>query len=1129
MNCFEALPSPPGLTGSSEGCWIVTRRSWIRAADLASLKPNAKRRRPELRERWMQAESLIKARAISFASNLLKAAEKAVKEEEIRIACETELALIQAEAGIKLEAKHEFTVASGFVDSVYDRVIIEYKNPSSATARISPSLAASGTKKLVEQIKSRFADIESQEGHSLSSLLGVGCDGKYFVFVRFRDGEWAVQDPVPVTQFSSERFLRALFNLGTKGKPFTPAQLASDFGSGSEIARDAVQDLYASICGTKSPKAQVLFNEWRIHFAEICGHKVDQPTDKIVQLAELYGIPKKGLKSANLLFALHTYFGVFIKLLAAELVASVHHLPGGTPLRKMVQASTSAKLKRELSDLEDGSVFRHFNITNFLEGDLFSWYLETWSEHSEAWLRKVLARLDAYNPGSLAEEPAESRDLLKKLYHRLFPRSLRHDLGEYYTPDWLAERVLDGVDYQGDPNQRLLDPACGSGTFLVLAISRVRSWFELNREQCGFNEDGLARLILQNIVGFDLNPLAVMASRTNYLIAIRDLIVSLDGVELPIYLCDSIMTPSEHGGLFAGSLDKSKELSTAAGKLVIPTEVAQKHADINRYAEVLETSIRGNYSASEFIELCEEESLPVKETSLHIALYDRLSQLHLEKRDDIWARIIKNAFAPLFVPKVDFVVGNPPWINWESLPEDYRRTTFSLWQQYGLFRHKGYKAKLGGAKDDISILMTYVCHDMFLKDGGRLGFVITQSIFKTRGGGEGFRGLQYEAAGQTKCFSPLKVEDLSNFQPFEGATNRTAVFIAGKSASPAVFPVPYLVWKRAARGAVNQDDSLARVLKRVDVLEKVAEPIAKGDRRSPWLSGSPATLKLVRALAGKGDYVSRKGVYCPTNAIYWLNSRKALPGGLQLITNLADTGKRSVEQVTVSVEPDFVHDLVRGRDVSRWRWSSEKSIILPQNPEDPAKAVPVTTLKTKYPKTYAYFHGFEEDIRSCALLAQFFDPKSDPFYSSYNVGAYSFAKYKVVWKEICPEIEAVVIESDGAPVIADHKLVIVAFDDPDAAYFLSGVLNSSALALFVRSYAVQTSISGHIFDYANVPRYSKNDPRHVKIAKLAKRCHEVGDAALTVTETQLDEAVGELLALSSGQVAKVASELELIR
>jgi len=70
----------------------------------------------------------------------------------------------------------------------------------------------------------------------------------------------------------------------------------------------------------------------------------------------------------------------------------------------------------------------------------------------------------------------------------------------------------------------------------------------------------------------------------------------------------------------------------------------------------------------------------------------------------------------------------------------YRKSTAGLWTDYDLFRQKGYKAKLGGAKDDISILMTYVCHDAYLKPTGKLGFVITQSVFNTKGGGEGRGG-----------------------------------------------------------------------------------------------------------------------------------------------------------------------------------------------------------------------------------------------------------------------------------------------------------------------------------------------------------------------------------------------------
>jgi type I restriction-modification system DNA methylase subunit len=53
---------------------------------------------------------------------------------------------------------------------------------------------------------------------------------------------------------------------------------------------------------------------------------------------------------------------------------------------------------------------------------------------------------------------------------------VRHHLGEYYTPDWLAEQTLDRAGYAGDPEIRILDPSCGSGTFLVLAIARIRRW-----------------------------------------------------------------------------------------------------------------------------------------------------------------------------------------------------------------------------------------------------------------------------------------------------------------------------------------------------------------------------------------------------------------------------------------------------------------------------------------------------------------------------------------------------------------------------------------------------------------------------------------------------------------------------
>src|SRR5271168_1704423 len=60
-------------------------------------------------------------------------------------------------------------------------------------------------------------------------------------------------------------------------------------------------------------------------------------------------------------------------------------------------------------------------------------------------------------------------DVLKILYESLIDRDERHGLGEYYTPDWLAAKIVrHAIDRPVE--QRVLDPACGSGTFLFHAV-----------------------------------------------------------------------------------------------------------------------------------------------------------------------------------------------------------------------------------------------------------------------------------------------------------------------------------------------------------------------------------------------------------------------------------------------------------------------------------------------------------------------------------------------------------------------------------------------------------------------------------------------------------------------------------
>lgn len=1075
-------------------------------------------------------DDFISKEAKMFADQIKQAAHFAQKEEEIRIEAEKALALIQQRAGIKLEGKHEFTIGTGRADSVYDCVIIEYKNPAGQN-RLSDKRDSAGNKEVVEQLKKRFYGMQTEFRRPLNTMFGVGCDGNYFIFVRFRDNKWDAQDPVEVTRYSAERFLWALFNLGTKGKAFAPEYLAGDFGSDSKLAQEGIHTLYNTICATSDPKAQTFFQQWKILFSEVCGYDVNDPSDKIRKLGDFYGV-YNAPKPAELLFAVHTYYALFMKFLASEIVSFFHQLP--SPLQVIIQAGTSGKLKREMQELEAGSIFRHLNITNFLEGDLFAWYIPTWCEPIEKVIRDMVGKLDSYNPGTLQEDPADSRDLLKKLYQQLFPKSVRHDLGEYYTPDWLAEHVLNQLEYMGDPDKRLLDPACGSGTFLVMAINRIRRWYDANRERCAYNEGGLCRKILHNIIGFDLNPLAVMASRTNYLIAIHDLIGYMDKVEIPVYLCDSIMTPAEYGGLTAGGrLGDIKELKTSAAKFLIPTEITANCDYVAKYAEQLEFCVRNGYSPEEFIARCRDESLPVSIESLHTDLYRELLNLDKENKNGVWARIIKNAFAPLFIGKVDYVAGNPPWVNWESLPADYRDSMKPLWEKYGLFSLSGSEGRLGGGKKDLSMLFVYSCVDNYLKESCRLGFVITQTVFKTKGAGDGFRRLEFDRNGNKVFLEPIHVDDMSDLQPFEGATNRTAVFVCAKTTTPFGYPVPYILWRKTKRGQINQDEDLTEVEADTDRGELGAIPVGENEPTSPWLTAPKKVLAGIQKVIGKSDYVAHAGVYTGgLNGCYWIRILDRLPNGDLLIENLYDIGKKKVERVQMSIEPDLVYPLLRGRDVRRWKAEPSAHIILAQDPQT-RNGIAEVDMKLRYPKTYAYFKRFEKQLRERASSSVRRLMETGAFYSMFAVGPYTLAPWKVVWPWLSVGMKCACFGGlDQDIIMPEHNSSFTPFMEADEAYFFCGFLGSSIADMMIRAFNVGGGggiASPKVLDYIMISKYNPNNNIHCHISQLSRHCHEAkskGDEdAVTLLELEIDRISAQLWKITDDELKAIQDAL----
>jgi hypothetical protein len=310
-----------------------------------------------------------------------------------------------------------------------------------------------------------------------------------------------------------------------------------------------VQVLYRAIAGGGNATIGARFDQWRIVFREVCGYELDSSSDNLRKLAEFCRLPENEAQPAALLFAVQTYQAWFTKLLAAHVAAFVRRLPSPAP--KMMDAA-GGDLLRAVEELESGDFFSGLNFPNFLADDYFGWCAAAWSPPIENVIRVLAARASGVVPGDLLRNPDAGRKLLRMHYAELFPETGPGSLGEPATPDWLAEHILNEAGLVGDADERLLDPACGSGTILVAAIRRVRQSREDNQLQFDSDDAALCRQILANVVGIDLDPLAVATARANYLFALGDLLRGVDRAEIPVHHADAILTPAN---VVAGRFD----------------------------------------------------------------------------------------------------------------------------------------------------------------------------------------------------------------------------------------------------------------------------------------------------------------------------------------------------------------------------------------------------------------------------------------------------------------------------------------------------------------------------------------------------------------------------------------------
>ena len=372
-------------------------------------------------------------------------------------------------------------------------------------------------------------------------------------------------------------------------------------------------------------------------------------------------------------------------------------------------------------------------IHGVVEQDFFDWPLDC-GEEGRRWVASLARRLEQFDWGVV------THDVMKTIYESVITVETRRRLGEYYTPDFLAEAITEQV--VADPlNETVMDPACGSGTFLFHAVRRYLAAADATGMA---NADAVAG-VSERVFGVDVHPVAVTLARVTYLLAIGTERLSASDrrrLRVPVFLGDSVQW-GQRSDIFASetlnvSTDDGAELF--ADQLRFPQRLLGDadtfDALVADLAESATNRQRGKEAPS-ISRIAKRHGLSGADLETVEATFKAMCRLHDEHRDHIWGYYVRNLARPAWLAREEnrrtVLVGNPPWLA-------YRHMTDAMKNVFQLMA-KERKLWAGGnvaTHQDLADLFVARCIEQYLAPNGRFGFVMPAGVL-TRHQSKGFR------------------------------------------------------------------------------------------------------------------------------------------------------------------------------------------------------------------------------------------------------------------------------------------------------------------------------------------------------------------------------------------------------
>ena len=711
-----------------------------------------------------------------------------------------------------------------------------------------------------------------------------------------------------------------------------------------------------------------------------------------------------------------------------------------------------------------------------------------------AWQREIFETASRYDWRSRAG------DVLRTLYEDVIPSEDRKAYGEYYTPDWLAEMLADEIlddRWANDSAARalapgddlsgcgVLDPACGSGTFLYHTARKVlRAQPLRSRELTGTQKADVAAALVH---GIDVHPVAVEISRATLL---RALPAAPSGgtAALRVYQGDSLVVRRGQNPLLEEGEGKFTVFAKS-GQFVLPGAFVRRPDFSRDIRRLVESASQGSDLPRDLaIRNTRGDSRPIEEA------HESLRNICGREGNSVWAWLVINIVAPTLLAerKVDRIVANPPWVVMNDVQVEDRKSEFrSLAGELGVWT--GGK---GAARADIAAVFISRCSDLYLGENGRAAWLANRASIAS----DSWKGFREECGARMR-----EVLDLSEIRepPFTGAA--ACAWIEDKSRAAAG-----IAWRIAG---TSDNSRISRGAHWEDIKGKIA-----------WADPPP------RIPTGSSGYLDRQG------KPLFRAGCNLFPQNLVCIGRFQRRGDGAVSFVT------------RGARHKPWKDAGNLQGVVPGEqimegilPDD------LLPFALREPATACVLPIRNGELSEEALRSESYWREASALYDDNRgarapktlVGHLNYQGNLVRQLPLSKGERSVAIyngsgkllraaRGDGS-ALAEHKCYWRRCAGADEAAYIVACLNADALqAAFGQARKNDRDFEAHFWKDVPIPLFDRGDPAHRKLAELcgkaegaAKRVQDAARRWRTETQVTIARAIRERL-----RVEGIAGEID---